>query len=288
MKRKGFTLIELLGVIVVLAVIAIITTPVILGVIEKSKRGALQSSGYGLVESGILYHAEYQNSQTVRFDIKNNQIRTKEENKIEILDDKSAMWFNTGLLTEHGADIYAYFVNNTNNNKKEGQDWFLYGFKQRSDLEMRAFRDYPDIADYFTTPSDFIYDKSMKLSIDYDHIIDDNYERFVQVGLTDKYMINGLLLNAVQRIVEKVKRNYKLAIPQYYTDKTTHESKIQLLLPLFLQSKDVADLALVVDKGPYAYVGKTILTLEWAYVNSRRIVRPDVEWLKIWYKSIDI
>ena len=83
MKRKGFTLIELLGVIVVLAVIAIITTPVILGVIEKSKKGALQSSGYGLVEAGILYHAEYQNSQTVRFDIKNNQIRTKEENKID-------------------------------------------------------------------------------------------------------------------------------------------------------------------------------------------------------------
>ena len=83
MKRKGFTLIELLGVIVVLAVIAIITTPVILGVIEKSKKGALQSSGYGLVEAGILYHAEYQNSQTVRFDIKDNQIRTKEENKID-------------------------------------------------------------------------------------------------------------------------------------------------------------------------------------------------------------
>ena len=82
-KRKGFTLIELLGVIVVLAVIAIITTPVILGVIEKSKKGALQNSGYGLVEAGILYYAEYQNSQTVRFDIKDNQIRTKEENKID-------------------------------------------------------------------------------------------------------------------------------------------------------------------------------------------------------------
>lgn len=82
-------------------------------------------------------------------------------------------------------------------------------------------------------------------------------------------------------IVDKVKRNYKLAIPQYYTDKTTNKSKIQLLLPLFLQSKDAADLALVVDKGTYAYVGKTILTLEWAYVNSRRIVRPDVDWLKI-------
>lgn len=207
--------------------------------------------------------------------------RIKLENKISVLDDQSAMCFNTGLLTEHGADIYAYFVKNNNTNKKKGQDWYLFGFKQRSDLEMRAFKNYPDIADYFTSPADFIYDKSMQLSIDYDHIIDDNYDRFVAVGLTDKYMINGLLENAVKRIVEKVKRNYKLAIPQYYTDKATGNSKIQLLLPLFLQSKDIADLALVVDKGEFSYVGKTILTLEWAYVNSRRIVRPDVDWLRI-------
>ena len=207
--------------------------------------------------------------------------RVKTENKVEVTDDKAAMCFNTGLLTEHGADIYAYFTGNQSMNKKDGQDWFLYGFKQRSDPELRAFKHYPDIADYFTTPSDFIYDKSMELTINYDHIIDDNYERFVTIGLTDKYMINGLLENAVKKIVEKVKRNYKLAIPQYYTDKSTNESKIQLLLPLFLQSRDVADLALVVDKGEYNYIGKAILTIEWAYVNSRRIVKPDVEWLKI-------
>lgn len=207
--------------------------------------------------------------------------RVKVEHKIEIADDKSAMCFNTGLLTEHGADIYAYFIQNLSPKRKEGQNWFLYGFKQRSDAELRKFKYYPDIADYFTTPADFIYDKSMELTIDYDHIIDDNYERFVMVGLTDKYTINGLLGNAVRMIVEKVKRNYKLAIPQYYTDKSTNESKIQLLLPLFLQSRDIADLALVVDKGEYNYVGKTILTIEWAYVNSRRIVKPDVEWLKI-------
>ena len=99
MKRKGFTLVELLGVIVVLAVIAIITTPVILGVIEKSKKGALQSSGYGLVEAGILYHAEYQNSQTVRFDIKDNQISTKEENKIDY---KGSIKDGTILINNQG------------------------------------------------------------------------------------------------------------------------------------------------------------------------------------------
>lgn len=205
--------------------------------------------------------------------------RIKLEEKIEIKED--SMCFNTGLLTENGADIYAYFVKNTNKWAKEGQSWFLNGFKQRTDIEMRKFINFPDIADYFTEPEDFIFDKKLEIEMDYDHIIDDNYNRFVDLGLIDKYMIQGLLENAVKRITEKVKRNYKLAIPQYYTDKSTQKSKIQLLLPLFLQSKNVADLALVVDKDDHGYVGKTILTLEWAYVNSRRIVRPDVDWLKI-------
>ena len=51
MKRKGFTLIELLAVIVILAIIALIATPTILGVIEKSKRGAAEQSALGYVDA---------------------------------------------------------------------------------------------------------------------------------------------------------------------------------------------------------------------------------------------
>ena len=39
-KEKGFTLVELLAVIVILAVIALIAIPVILNLIESSRRGA--------------------------------------------------------------------------------------------------------------------------------------------------------------------------------------------------------------------------------------------------------
>jgi prepilin-type N-terminal cleavage/methylation domain len=41
-KKKGFTLIELLAIIVVLAVIALITTPLLLNVIEESRRKPLK------------------------------------------------------------------------------------------------------------------------------------------------------------------------------------------------------------------------------------------------------
>ena len=51
MKQKGFTLIELLAVIVILAVIALIATPMILGVIDTAKRGSAESATLGYVEA---------------------------------------------------------------------------------------------------------------------------------------------------------------------------------------------------------------------------------------------
>ena len=51
MKRKGFTLIELLAVIVILAIIALIATPTILGVIEKARRGAAEQSALGYIDA---------------------------------------------------------------------------------------------------------------------------------------------------------------------------------------------------------------------------------------------
>ena len=51
MKNKGFTLVELLAVIVVLAIISIITIPMIGNVIDESKKKALEVSANGLVEA---------------------------------------------------------------------------------------------------------------------------------------------------------------------------------------------------------------------------------------------
>jgi len=52
MKRnKGFTLIELLAVIVILAIIALIATPMILGVIDTAKKGSAKSSALGYIEA---------------------------------------------------------------------------------------------------------------------------------------------------------------------------------------------------------------------------------------------
>ena len=57
-KKKGFTLIELLAVIIVLAIIALIATPIIFNVIENAKIKSLENSCYGVIDAVRTKYAE--------------------------------------------------------------------------------------------------------------------------------------------------------------------------------------------------------------------------------------
>jgi hypothetical protein len=80
---------------------------------------------------------------------------------------------------------------------------------------------------------------------------------------------------ATKFLKEKIRRNYKIAIPHWY------HSKIQLLLPLNITSDTEADLALVADKDAERriYRIKTALSMDMAYIDARLICRPDRDWL---------
>ena len=58
MNKKGFTLIELLAVIVILAIIALIATPIILGVIDNARRNAARDAAYGVIDKLRLDYVE--------------------------------------------------------------------------------------------------------------------------------------------------------------------------------------------------------------------------------------
>ena len=57
---KGFTLIELLAVIVIIAVLALITTPIVFDVIQNSKENAFKDTAHGLVLAAGTYQAQQQ------------------------------------------------------------------------------------------------------------------------------------------------------------------------------------------------------------------------------------
>ena len=55
--KKGFTLIELLAVVIILAIVALIATPIILNVIEDARNSADMSSAQLIVNEGHNYYA---------------------------------------------------------------------------------------------------------------------------------------------------------------------------------------------------------------------------------------
>ena len=62
-EKRGFTLIELLAVIVILAIIALIATPIVLSLIEKARHGAAVDSAYGVrKEAQLLFQTTLMNS----------------------------------------------------------------------------------------------------------------------------------------------------------------------------------------------------------------------------------
>lgn len=77
--KKGFTLIELLAVIVILAVIALIATPMILNVVETAKKGAVVASANGYLEALENYQvmAEFKNEEKFTGTVQVSEINSK-------------------------------------------------------------------------------------------------------------------------------------------------------------------------------------------------------------------
>ena len=79
-KKKGFTLIELLAVIVILAIIALIATPIVLNLINTARKGAFARSAEGIVKSADLFYAQRlvdnPNTKDITFTCNNNECTT--------------------------------------------------------------------------------------------------------------------------------------------------------------------------------------------------------------------
>ena len=86
MNRKGFTLIELLAVIVILAVIALIATPLIMGTITKAKKNSAVDSAYGYMKAVEQAIGEAQvDDPTGAFDISGQTVKVKDNgNKVTV------------------------------------------------------------------------------------------------------------------------------------------------------------------------------------------------------------
>ncbi|PYG03660.1 uncharacterized protein DUF3825 [Thioalkalivibrio sp. ALE21] len=199
--------------------------------------------------------------------------RVAEEKKITVTTDEEYSCWNSGLITDNQEPIFLLF----SRNKLEDSDpyWHFWKFARKGEWELNRFPSLPEMAHYFADPSVLVFDTRKELRVNVEHVVADNIERFPEsLKGMNPYGLQNIVKGAIDSGIERVKRNYKTAIPQYY------QGSIQLLLPLSLTDPAKADLALVVERFSDFYRAATCLTLDMAYNNARQLARPDRDWLQ--------
>ncbi len=203
-------------------------------------------------------------------------LRLQEEEKILLSKDGDKACFNTGLQTSRGKDIYATFFKNKQAEERDQPDWTLYAFVDSYSEKLEPFYPLPDIASYISSVNDLVFNTDYSIEANLEHFLTKNEKRLPEALQGNIRMAENVINGELQSLKNRIVRNYKIAIPHWY------EGKIQLLLPLILTNDEgVADLALVLDRDDNRriYRGKTILTMDMAYVDARLITKPADDWL---------
>ncbi len=202
-------------------------------------------------------------------------IRLQQQKKVKYSPDDTKACLNTGLQTPEGKDIYATFYKNQNAAERNQPDWTLFGYFDAYSDKVRDFEPLPDIATYIDDPGELVFDHRLELEVDYRHILEDNKERLPAVLQGNAALARNAVEGAIRQLKERLKRNYKLAVPHWYNE------RVQLLLPLSITDDNAADVALVAEKdaGRKKYMVRTVLSMDMAYLDARIICAPDRAWL---------
>ncbi len=200
----------------------------------------------------------------------------------------------------------------------DNKKWYLKNFLRAGEKILTSFMELPQLPTYWDNPADLVFDPHLQVQLNLDHIIRENLNRFPvelggQLGPDGKPLditaspdiedeagesaspgsdtdedvagdggesaivvplaLRNALEGAMKHSVRLAKRSYRMAVPQF------HRGKIQLLLPLYLRSADVPDLALTLERCGEWYRAATVLYPDWAYRHARLLTRPNSEWL---------
>lgn len=202
-------------------------------------------------------------------------LRLQEQDKIRYNAEDNRACLNTGLQTTDGLDLYATFYRNHGALEYDQPDWTLFGFFDAYSDRVREFDPLPQAATYTDNPHELYYDWRQPLDIDYRYILFEYEDRLPDVLAANPVLAHNALEGAVNRSLERLRRQHNLAIPAWFNN------RLQLLLPLSLLNHSGADLALLVEHDPAAqkYHARSILGLEAAYIHARILSPLHPQWL---------
>jgi hypothetical protein len=97
-----------------------------------------------------------------------------------VVEDGDHACFNTGLLTPHHEQIFAYFRAATPEFGPEDFQgrWWLHSWQVESSHHLARFDALPEVASYWTDPATIVFDPRKRVIPQIEHIIEDNWERF--------------------------------------------------------------------------------------------------------------
>lgn len=196
------------------------------------------------------------------------------QDKFFYTSDKEYCCFNTGLLTSNGNDIVCVFMKNK---RTDAQPWTLRYFADKAERRfMDLFNDVPPIATYTENFEEFYFNPNYEIVISADHILDDNWERIRNVVPLSKSIVKSLMFGVIEETKRKIKRNLRLAVPQFYNN------EIMYLLPIRIpiDDEEYVTMALAVELTQQnQYRANTIFTKEMAYEKARLLMKPESNWL---------
>lgn len=220
--------------------------------------------------------------------------------------DRSAC-FNTGLLTPGQEEIYGVFKVSDRFDASQplsptNKKWFFTSWARAGDRSLTSFPSLPTLATYWNDPGELVFDPSLRVELNVDHIVRDNLSRF-PVELGGRLATDGVpgdlsesepedqvdaaideatslplntrnaLEGSIKHSIRLAQRSYRVAVPQFYW------GRIQLLLPIYLRDARIPDLALTLERHGQWYRAATVLYPDWAYRHARLLARPNSEWL---------
>ncbi len=185
---------------------------------------------------------------------------------------ESRVVFNTGLMTRLYQDIYAYMT--LNRTPELGRKWVLLGFLTDTAYAFdgivnlpKPLRWYPDAAFGFHP------DWPIRLNLSHMILSEENLNRLPE-SIRSADSLPQTIAACADRSMKMARYTPSVIVPQWY------DSRLQYLLPLFVNGDDRAEVALTLDERNGYYVANTALTLEMAYGNARLLARPEANWLR--------
>ena len=196
-----------------------------------------------------------------------------------IASDDGTRWFlhHANLLEEGYVDLSEGTVVHFIASEDEAHAWWWQGFFTEDDRAILDVASLPAPADYLDDPSALLItpEEVRSMRVDSQHILVDHAERLPARLRADPAMARKLLEGDLHQLADRVRRNYRLAVAQYY------RGAVQLLLPLDLDEiPGERQLALVVERTESgARRASTVLGVDLAYRQARVVARADGEWL---------